>query len=284
MDSRDGTPSLGWVAPFGDPRIEACSRLPGAFRSVPRPSSPLDAKASTRCPSLARPAPAAAPPGRRVAYPCQVPDAPARDRHRQSARPPRDQGGPQRPASTTPPHDVKGTRAPPTRRRTGPPARGRAGGPRNSLTADRPWGMAAPPRRDGATPSGVVGPGRLERPTSRLSGVRSDRLSYGPAPDARGGRRGGLGEGTGGRRGPACDAPRGRGLRGDLRKEVIQPQVPLRLPCYDFTPVADLTVDGCLRASAVSPPASGRANSHGVTGGVYKARERIHRGVLIRDY
>lgn len=33
---------------------------------------------------------------------------------------------------------------------------------------------------------------------------------------------------------------------GVLRKEVIQPQVPLRLPCYDFTPVADLTVAGCL--------------------------------------
>jgi len=65
---------------------------------------------------------------------------------------------------------------------------------------------------------------------------------------------------------------------------VIQPQVPLRLPCYDFTPVADPTVDGCLRIAAVSPPASGRANSHGVTGGVYKARERIHRGMLIRDY
>ena len=31
-----------------------------------------------------------------------------------------------------------------------------------------------------------------------------------------------------------------------LRKEVIQPQVPLRLPCYDFTPVADPTVVGCL--------------------------------------
>jgi hypothetical protein len=69
-----------------------------------------------------------------------------------------------------------------------------------------------------------------------------------------------------------------------LRKEVIQPQVPLRLPCYDFTPVADPTVDGCLRVAPVSPPASGRANSHGVTGGVYKARERIHRGVLIHDY
>ena len=66
------------------------------------------------------------------------------------------------------------------------------------------------------------------------------------------------------------------------RKEVIQPQVPLRLPCYDFTPVADLTVVGCLLA--VGAPASGKTNSHGVTGGVYKARERIHRGVLIRDY
>ena len=69
---------------------------------------------------------------------------------------------------------------------------------------------------------------------------------------------------------------------GFLRKEVIQPQVPLRLPCYDFTPVADPTVVGCFLA--VSAPASGRTNSHGVTGGVYKARERIHRGVLIRDY
>ena len=67
-----------------------------------------------------------------------------------------------------------------------------------------------------------------------------------------------------------------------LRKEVIQPQVPLRLPCYDFTPVADLTVAGC--PLAVSPPSSGKANSHGVTGGVYKARERIHRGMLIHDY
>ena len=67
-----------------------------------------------------------------------------------------------------------------------------------------------------------------------------------------------------------------------LRKEVIQPQVPLRLPCYDFTPVADPTVVGCFLA--VSAPASGRTNSHGVTGGVYKARERIHRGMLIHDY
>ena len=65
-------------------------------------------------------------------------------------------------------------------------------------------------------------------------------------------------------------------------KEVIQPQVPLRLPCYDFTPVIDHTVVSALLA--VKLPTSGAANSHGVTGGVYKARERIHRGMLIRDY
>ena len=67
-----------------------------------------------------------------------------------------------------------------------------------------------------------------------------------------------------------------------LRKEVIQPQVPLRLPCYDFTPVADPTVVACLLAVSAAP--SGKANSHGVTGGVYKARERIHRSMLICDY
>ena len=65
-----------------------------------------------------------------------------------------------------------------------------------------------------------------------------------------------------------------------LRKEVIQPQVPLRLPCYDFTPVADLTVVGCLLT--VGAPPSGKTNSHGVTGGVYKARERIHRRMADR--
>ena len=67
------------------------------------------------------------------------------------------------------------------------------------------------------------------------------------------------------------------------RKEVIQPHVPVRLPCYDFTPLTLHTFD----ASApmrVRPAASGADDSGGVTGGVYKARERIHRGVLIRDY
>ena len=65
-------------------------------------------------------------------------------------------------------------------------------------------------------------------------------------------------------------------------KEVIQPQVPLRLPCYDFTPVIDHTVGTVL--PKVRLATSGTTNSHGVTGGVYKARERIHRDILIRDY
>ena len=67
-----------------------------------------------------------------------------------------------------------------------------------------------------------------------------------------------------------------------LRKEVIQPHLPIRLPCYDFTPVINPTFDCVLLA--VRLQASGVTDSHGVTGGVYKARERIHRGMLIRDY
>ena len=66
------------------------------------------------------------------------------------------------------------------------------------------------------------------------------------------------------------------------RKEVIQPHLPIRLPCYDLTPIIEPAFDGCLLA--VSSPASGVFNFHGLTGGVYKARERIHRGMLIRDY
>ena len=62
-----------------------------------------------------------------------------------------------------------------------------------------------------------------------------------------------------------------------LRKEVIQPHLPIRLPCYDFTPIIAPTLDGYLLA--VNPPASGVNDFRGVTGGVYKARERIHRSV-----
>ncbi len=71
-----------------------------------------------------------------------------------------------------------------------------------------------------------------------------------------------------------------RGVRreGIPRKEVIQPHLPVRLPCYDFTPVTRLTL-GVGVGTTSGPP-----RSHGVTGGVYKAREHIHRGVLTRGY
>ena len=67
-----------------------------------------------------------------------------------------------------------------------------------------------------------------------------------------------------------------------LLKEVIQPHLPIRLPCYDFTPVMNPTV--VIALLAVRLTTSGKTHSHGVTGGVYKTRERIHRDMLIRDY
>ena len=67
-----------------------------------------------------------------------------------------------------------------------------------------------------------------------------------------------------------------------LRKEVIQPHLPVRLPCYDFAPVTNLTLNSSL--PKVRTLALGTTGFHGVTGGVYKTRERIHRAMLMRDY
>ena len=67
-----------------------------------------------------------------------------------------------------------------------------------------------------------------------------------------------------------------------LRKEVIQPQVPLRLPCYDLVPITELTLGAlflAVTAALLGPP-----HFRGLTGGVYKAQEHIHRGMLTRDY
>lgn len=127
----------------------------------------------------------------------------------------------------------------------------------------------------------MVGLDRLELSTPRLSSVCSNQLSYRPSL-------------------PKTDplpSPEFRyysSLHQAINvstyivvtifsyKEVIQPQVPLRLPCYDFTPVMNHTVVS--EPLAVILPTSGTTHSHGVTGGVYKARERIHRDILIRDY
>ena len=122
----------------------------------------------------------------------------------------------------------------------------------------------------------MMGLDGLEPSTSRLSSVRSNQLSY--RPDRRVERviPSKLNR-------VSCVQVSVRLSVCFLRKEVIQPQVLLRLPCYDFTLIICPTLDGSL-PKRVTPPASGVTNSHGVTGGVYKARERIHRGVLIRDY
>ena len=67
-----------------------------------------------------------------------------------------------------------------------------------------------------------------------------------------------------------------------LRKEVIQPQVPLRLPCYDLVPITEFAFGAA--PLAVGLTTSGALSFRGLTGGVYKAQEHIHRGMLIRDY
>ena len=216
------------VAPFGDPRIKACSRLPKAFRSVPRPSSPLGAKASTRCPCFPRPPPAttaprphqARPAGprrrrtdeeeasggrRRERFQRQLPlqaladrwpkpasgqhthakHAPCRRRKKRAGRT-RLAGArrttthariaPSMPARRAPRHHLTMSKehAPPHRPN-------RAGGAQTGC----PLRAAGPgPGHDGRTSPtgkrGLVGLGRLERPTSRLSGVRSNQLSYRP--------------------------------------------------------------------------------------------------------
>ena len=61
-------------------------------------------------------------------------------------------------------------------------------------------------------------------------------------------------------------------VRVPSRKEVFQPHLPVRLPCYDLAPVTTFALGG-------SSPTSGARGSHGLTGGVYKARERIHRAM-----
>ena len=153
-------------------------------------------------------------------------------------------------------------------------------------------------RRDGEI---LVGLGGLEPPTSPLSGVRSNHLSYRPNSAALA-----IANASGllTRTATYCCFVKNKQKRtaflslqsrdqticcGHLQlacrasiKEVIQPQVPLRLPCYDFTPVIGHTV--VTAPLAVRLATSGATDSHGVTGGVYKARERIHRSMLICDY
>ena len=58
------------------------------------------------------------------------------------------------------------------------------------------------------------------------------------------------------------------------RKEVFQPHLPVRLPCYDLALVIGFTLNSASQQLPSGPP-----DSHGLTGGVYKVRERIHRSI-----
>ena len=58
------------------------------------------------------------------------------------------------------------------------------------------------------------------------------------------------------------------------RKEVFQPHLPVRLPCYDLAPITSFALGRSLRSRTLGAP-----GFHGLTGGVYKARERIHRAM-----
>ena len=66
----------------------------------------------------------------------------------------------------------------------------------------------------------------------------------------------------------------GTATRTRSRKEVFQPHLPVRLPCYDLAPVTGFALGRPSRLRT-----SGATGSHGLTGGVYKARERIHRAM-----
>ncbi len=129
--------------------------------------------------------------------------------------------------------------------------------------------------------------------TSRLSGARSNHLSYRPITEPFARLNGAqfyinnqLKTGIIARTLVSLDLDMWPTLVGShivlLRKEVIQPQLPLRLPCYDLAPVVSITLG--IAILAVRQTTSGAPNFRGLTGGVYKARERIHRSVLICDY
>ena len=127
----------------------------------------------------------------------------------------------------------------------------------------------------------LVGLGGFEPPTSPLSGVRSNQLSYRPEVSKLVYQT--ICVGTfAAQQGLSKKWQSFQVMVSLSLKEVIQPQVPLGLPCYDFTPVMNHKVVSAI--PKVKLPTSFATHSHGMTGGVYKARERIHRGILIRDY
>ena len=122
---------------------------------------------------------------------------------------------------------------------------------------------------------GLVG---LEPTTPALSTQCSNQLSYRPKPVTKDQAHARIFSDNL----PTTDKCERSNRAAVSRKEVIQPHLPIRLPCYDFTPVTNPAV--VIALLTVRLTTSGRTRSHGVTGGVYKTRERIHRDILIHDY
>jgi hypothetical protein len=241
----------GWVSPFGNPRIKDCSHLPEAYRSVPRPSSPPGAKASTKCPSSLDnetttadptagnqkheiPPPAASTDPAQKRHPSfqspihRVQEDPTTCRKRHIAGMPKTSSrfkdhnqqtniGNKRISATNrsthqpPDHPVSRSKAARristkgrafwirafswwsrTESNRRPPACKAGALPTElrPLTTPDPCPIRVMVARRGF-PAGLasrvirmVGLGRLELPTSRLSGVRSNQLSYRPCPSA----------------------------------------------------------------------------------------------------
>ena len=132
----------------------------------------------------------------------------------------------------------------------------------------------------------AVVPGRLELPTSTLSVWRSNQLSYRTVQSCRIYDYDKQNRVQKAREGLPCTPYHTaslsectrinvrRVIQGDSRKEVFQPHLPVRLPCYDLAPITSFTLGRPLRSQT-----SGAPGFHGLTGGVYKARERIHRAM-----
>ena len=161
-----------------------------------------------------------------------------------------------------------------------PPARGRRRHPKGPPAPH----SGAPSNQSGRRGQSPKGPGRPE--VDRRCEVANEGRTFagrrrGPSSLQFGRGRCRLDPGISAVRDRGGRVPRVRAnFQGILRKEVIQPQVPLRLPCYDLVPITGFIFGACLAAPATSDaPRFG-----GLTGGVYKAQEHIHRGMLIRDY
>ena len=164
---------------------------------------------------------------------------------------PKPGGAPKTKQNSTRP-DASGRRGTASKRQCAPPV----GTPRSGQR-----GCPGGRKRHTPAPLGPDQPASLSQPRPSV-GPRPPASSASPAPPC-----------------DHADAPPTPSVWALPRKEVIQPQLPLRLPCYDFVPITSPTLDGC-RPEAnlqVGPPASGVAGFRDVTGGVYKAREHIHR-------